>query len=162
MSSKLAQLRCPQCAKSLGIPRKLAGKTSPCPKCGVQLAIADDLSQLSVRSPSDEAEPIVAEAVEPPLAMSVEKTEPSRFPWLIAAIVGVTLLTLVLIGGVVWGLSQYAAQKPTPGHTPPSAVSVDEAATQADQTAEPEPAEAKPAPSSLPDEGPKGVDSIES
>ncbi|TWT29508.1 hypothetical protein [Blastopirellula retiformator] len=107
MSIKLAKLRCPHCGKSLGIPRKLAGKTSPCPRCGESFTIAQDLSQLVSITPPGEEEPIVAEAGEadePPMALSVEKSE-SRFPWLILLIAGVTIATLLVIGVVVWMVS---------------------------------------------------------
>ncbi|MCC9604386.1 hypothetical protein LOC68_00665 [Blastopirellula sp. JC732] len=133
MSIKLAKLRCPRCGKSLGIPRKLAGKTTPCPKCGESFTIADDLSRLITLTPPTDEEPIVAqtaEAAEPPLAMSVEKPEGSRFPWLIVVLGGLTIMTLLVIVVVVISL--------------PSTTTIT-TPTELTETEESEPAEAEPA-----------------
>lgn len=117
MSVKLAKLRCPRCSKSLGIPRKLAGKTTPCPRCGASFSIADDLSKLLPIGATDAEEPISAQAAdeakpdEPPLALSVEK--PSRFSPLVLVIVGVTIFTLLIIGVVVMVLPSTSTTSPT-------------------------------------------------
>ncbi|UUO05635.1 hypothetical protein M4951_19945 [Blastopirellula sp. J2-11] len=118
MSANLTKLRCPCCSKSLGIPRKLAGKTYPCPKCGETFSIADDLSHLRSLTPPSEEEPIVAEAAEPPLAMSVEKPESSKFPWFVVIMIGVILFTLIVIGGVVLSLPASAPKVPVVSPAP--------------------------------------------
>ncbi|EAQ78602.1 hypothetical protein [Blastopirellula marina] len=140
MSANLTKLRCPRCSKSLGIPRKLAGKDFPCPKCGETFSIADDLSHLRPQTLASEEEPIIAEAAEPPLAQSVEQPAPSKFPWFIVIIVGVILLTLIVIGGVV--LSLPAAPPKVPAESP--AITVEQTETEAPSTMEPteEPASA--------------------
>ncbi|PQO26820.1 hypothetical protein C5Y97_29050 [Blastopirellula marina] len=122
MSIKLAKLRCPRCSKSLGIPRKLAGKTSPCPKCGESFSIADDLSKLLPLGAIGDEEPIDAQVAdgakldEPPLALSVEK--PARFSPLLLILGGVTIFTLIVIGIVVAVLPSTTNTTPNPAETP--------------------------------------------